>query len=116
MGKAERKKVGACGGKKPKNQTIPFPMFLTPKSFTTRPRSGTVCWWGKGTLRQQTSGPHRCPGCTPSTSASESQGWGVGSAGGLEEEALPSPLIKFRLPLPLSWLRERPGDAKNDRE
>ena len=25
-------------------------------------------------------------------------------------------LIKFRPPLPLSWLRERPGDSKNDRE
>lgn len=55
-------------------------------------------------------------GCPPSTSVSRSQGWDGEGRGGLKEGALPSPLIKFRFPLPLSWLRERPGDSKNDRE
>lgn len=58
----------------------------------------------------------RARGCPPSTSASRSQGGDGEGRGGLEEGALPSPLIKFRFPLPLSWLRERPGDSKNDRE
>lgn len=48
-------------------------------------------------------------GCPPSTSASRSQGWDGEGRGGLEEGALPSPLIKFRFPLPLSWLREAWG-------
>lgn len=39
-----------------------------------------------------------------------------GGLGVLEEGALPSPLIKFRLPLSPSWLRGRPGDSKNERE
>lgn len=55
-------------------------------------------------------------GCPPSTSASRSQGWNGEGRGGMEEGALPPPLIKFRFPLPLFWLRERPGDSKNDRE
>lgn len=58
----------------------------------------------------------RARGYPPSTSVSGSQGWGGEGRGSLEEGALPSPLIKFRLPPPLSWLRERPGDSKNERE
>lgn len=49
-----------------------------------------------------------------------SQGWGCGGSGeglgSLRKGALPPPLIKFRFPLPLSWLRERPGDSKYERE
>lgn len=55
------------------------------------------------------------PGLQPLHPGSQDGGSGEG-LGGLEEGALPSPLVKFRLPLPLSWLRERPGDSKNERE
>lgn len=40
----------------------------------------------------------------------------MGKGRGVCRRGLCPLLIKFRLPLPLSWLRERPGDSKNDRE
>lgn len=109
------RKRGQAGKQKPNN---PLSLIPTHRSFAKRPgEQRRIMLVGGGDIKATdflTS--LRAWGCPPSTSASRSQGWDGEGRGGLEEGALPSPLIKFRLPLPLSQLRERPGDSKNGRE
>lgn len=56
MGGGGRSKEKGRWGKKPKTKQSPFPIPY-PQVFE-HPDLGVekgVCWWGKGTLRQQTS-------------------------------------------------------------
>lgn len=104
-------------GRKPK--TIPFPLFFTPSLSAARLGSGEESVLvGVGDVKATdflTSLAALAPSLRPLHLRSQGQGWGGEGLGGVEG-ALPSPLVKFRLPLPLSWLRERPEDSKNERE
>lgn len=116
-GKDERKEGW---GKKPKTKQSPFPYSL-PQVFQL-PDLGVdkgVCWLREGDVKATdflTSLAALAPGLQPRHLGSQDWREAGEGLGGLEEGALPLPLIKFRLPLPLSWLRERPGDSKNERE
>lgn len=104
------------GRQENKNPTPPLPWFL-PTSLANRPgEQRRVMLVGERDIKATdflTS--LRAWGCPPSTSASGSRGWDREGQGVCKRGLCPL-LIKFRLPLPLSWLRERPGDSKNDRE
>lgn len=67
-----------------------------------------MCWLREGDVKATdflTSLAALAPGLQPLQSGEPGLGGSGEGLGGLEEGALPSPLVKFRLPLPLSWLR-----------
>lgn len=70
---------------------------------------------GKGTLRQHFLASPLPWLPTFNLRIREARAGEKGKGEGLQERALPSPL-KVQAPPPLSWLQERPGGSKNDRE
>lgn len=104
MGKVERK-----GGKENKTPTIPFPMFLVPKSCqqTWRAEKGVLV--GQGDIKATDFLTSPLPGLPTFNLCIWEPGLGMGRMRGSGGGGSALSSQKVQAPPPLSWLRERPG-------